>query len=231
MNMEFSYALAFTTGIMGAFHCLGMCGGLASGFFAGHGSRRGLFSQVNYHGMRIGIYVIFGILGATLALIGRVLVQACIVGKAQGILMIVTGTAIVLIGLWLSELIPGLKPTKCNNGCTTPQTVRFGHFKKSGKYLPGIAGMLNGLVPCSLLFSVGVKAVATADPLQAGLLMLCFGLGTLPTMALVTSVGAVIGEKSRGILARLTGLVVILLGAWTLYEGLIFYDIMRGLAN
>lgn len=228
MTMEFSYALAFTTGIMGAFHCLGMCGGIASGFFAGHGSRRGLHSQVTYHGTRIAVYVIFGVLGA---LIGRVLVQAGIVGKGQGILMILTGTVIILIGLWLSELIPGLKPTKCNKGCTTPLTVRFGHFKQSGKYLPGIAGMLNGLVPCSLLFSVGVKAVSTADPLRAGLLMLCFGLGTLPTMALVTTVGAVIGEKSRGVLARLTGLVVILLGAWTLYEGLIFYDIMRGLAN
>ncbi|WP_241086921.1 sulfite exporter TauE/SafE family protein [Candidatus Vondammii sp. HM_W22] len=226
--MEFTYALAFTTGIMGTFHCLGMCGGLASGFFAGHGSRQGLCFQVTYHGTRIAVYVVFGVLGA---LIGRVLVQAGIVGKGQGILMIITGTTILLIGLWLSELIPGFKPTRCSKGCTTPLAVRFGHFKKPGKYLPSLAGMLNGLVPCSLLFSMGVKAVATADPLRAGLLMLCFGLGTLPTMALVTTVGAVIGEKSRGVFAKLTGLIVVLLGAWTLYEGLIFYDIMRGLAN
>jgi sulfite exporter TauE/SafE len=78
---------------------------------------------------------------------------------------------------------------------------------------------------------VAIKATASGDPLYAAGLMLCFGLGTIPTMFLVTTTGAVIGERARGILARLAGIAVIILGLWTIYEGVVFYDIMRGLAN
>ena len=98
-------------------------------------------------------------------------------------------------------------------------------------FLPIVAGLLNGFVPCSLVFSVTLKAVASADPVEAGLLMVFFGLGTLPTMLVVTSLGAAIGQKARGFFATLTGLIVILFGVWTLYEGWFFFDIMRGLAS
>ena len=108
--------------------------------------------------------------------------------------------------------------------------IRFEERKASG-YLPALAGMLNGFVPCSLVFSVAVKAVATADPVESGLLMFWFGLGTLPTMLLVTTLGAAVGSRARGKMETLTGIIVVLLGAWTLYEGIIFYDIMRGLAG
>jgi sulfite exporter TauE/SafE len=109
--------------------------------------------------------------------------------------------------------------------------VPFEAQPKGRRLLPLTAGLVNGLVPCSLVFSVAVKSVATADPVRSGLLMLFFGLGTLPTMLLVTTAGAVISEKARGVLIRLTGVVVILFGGWTIYEGVVFYDIMRGLAN
>jgi sulfite exporter TauE/SafE len=81
------------------------------------------------------------------------------------------------------------------------------------------------------VFSVAVKAVATADPIRAGALMAAFGLGTLPTMAAVSTLGGVVGTRARGLAARLAGFSVIALGLWTLYEGLVFYDIMRGLSN
>lgn len=228
MSSEFSYALAFATGLMGAFHCLGMCGGLASGYFAGHGWRHKLAPQVRYHGMRILVYVLLGSVGAAL---GRVLAQSGIVGKGQGIMMILAGLAIMLIGLGLTGVIPGWRRRGCSDSGGRCQVVRFEDKKKTAGSLPVIAGMLNGFVPCSLVFSVAIKAVATADPLKSGLLMFCFGLGTLPTMALVTTLGAAVGARSRGLMETLTGVIVILLGGWTLYEGIVFYDIMRGLAS
>jgi len=225
---EFGYTLAFITGLMGASHCLGMCGGLAAGYFAGHGWRHKLLPQLGYHGMRIAVYVLLGALGAAL---GRVLVQTGIVGKGQGLLMILAGIAIMVIGLGLTGLLPWWRRKPCPGSGNACRTIRFEERPRSGRWLPAMTGTLNGLMPCSLVFSVAIKATATADPLQSGLLMLCFGLGTLPTMALVTTVGAAAGAFSKGIFEKLTGAVVILLGAWTLYEGVVFYDIMRGLAS
>ena len=49
---EFGYTLAFITGLMGASHCLGMCGGLAAGYFAGHGWRHKLLPQFGYHSIQ-----------------------------------------------------------------------------------------------------------------------------------------------------------------------------------
>ncbi len=225
MNQGFSYSLAFATGIMGAFHCLGMCGGLAGGYFAGHGWRRKLLPHLLYHGSRIGIYVLLGVTGA---LLGRVVAQTGIVGKSQGLLMILAGALIMLIGLGLTGIIPWWRRDCSDSGC---RVVRFEEHPRSARLLPGLAGLFNGLVPCSLVFSVSLKAAATADPLQSALLMLFFGLGTLPTMGLVTTLGAAVGSWRKAPFDRLTGLLVFLLGGWTLYEGLVFYDIMRGLAN
>jgi hypothetical protein len=94
-----------------------------------------------------------------------------------------------------------------------------------------VAGAFNGLVPCSLTVSVAIKGAATADPLRAGLLMVALGLGTLPTMGLVSLTGTLIGQNARGLFRKLAGLAVAVLGLWTLYEGWLFFDIMRGLSN
>ena len=229
MSAEFSYALAFATGVFGAFHCLGMCSGLAGGFFAGYGWQRSLSPFLAYHGSRILIYSLLGITGA---LLGRVIVQSGLVGKGQGLLMILSGLLIVIIGFYMlhRSVISNKKPKSLS--CEHQQPLKFfDNATTPGRLAPFIGGSLNGLVPCSLVFSVAIKAAATADPMRAGFLMLSFGAGTLPTMATISAAGALLSCKLKGIFATLTAVSVIALGLWTLYEGWIFYDIMRGLAN
>ncbi|MEJ2621737.1 MAG: sulfite exporter TauE/SafE family protein [Candidatus Thiodiazotropha sp.] len=224
MNTELTLGVAFLTGILGSFHCLGMCSGINGGYFI-HFAPRLRFSQLlTFHALRITVYSLLGIAGAV---VGQVLVQSGIVGKAQGLLMILAGGLVIFLGLNLlgvpfDRLVkreaPIAKVSLASlNKKTTTQTV--------------IAGLLNGLVPCSLVFSVAVKAVSTADPLYAGLLMLSFGAGTLPSMVTVSLLGSFVGRTFRDSLARIAGVVVVFLGLWTVYEGVVFYDIMRGLAN
>jgi sulfite exporter TauE/SafE len=204
---EFGYGLAFATGLFGALHCLGMCSGLAGGCFVGRLPRlRGILM---YHGLRI---LTYGLLGMAGALAGRVLVQSGLLGKGQGLLMLGAGALISLMGLRLSL-----------GRSTLPRAAL--HF------LPLPMGVVNGLVPCSLVFSVAVKAAASADPLNAAGLMLAFGVGTLPTMATVSWTGSLIGVHLRGPWGRLAGLGVAALGLWTLWEAWVFWDVMRGLAN
>jgi sulfite exporter TauE/SafE len=226
MSGEFTYALAFITGLLGAGHCLGMCSGLAGGFAAHQNNWRRPLPLLTYHGSRIAVYVLLGALGAVL---GRTLVQTGALGKFQGQLIILAGVVIIALGLGIAGLLPQLAPRRCTNHTTAQPLRRMALWRQ--RLAPMLAGVVNGLVPCSLVFSVAIRATATADPLHAGLLMLCFGLGTLPTMGAVTALAGVIGWRAQGLAQRLAGVAVIALGAWTVYEGVIFYQVMSGLAN
>jgi sulfite exporter TauE/SafE len=223
VSTDLTILLAFTTGIAGAFHCLGMCTGVAGGLFA----RRewtGLTPILTYHGARILTYTLLGVAGAV---VGRVLVLTGVIGKAQGLLMMLAGLLILLVGLRLVWK-PALRRVEPGGGVAVPLPSPPGHRRQL--WAPA-AGVLNGLIPCSLVFSVAVKAAATADPLRAGVLMLAFGLGTLPTMAAVSLAGAAIGARTGELVARSAGFLVMALGLWTLYEGYSFFHVMRGLGN
>jgi sulfite exporter TauE/SafE len=228
VTTEFGYALAFATGLSGAFHCLGMCSGIAGGYFVHRGWRGRFLPQLYYHGTRILTYTVLGVSGA---LVGRVLVQSGILGKGQGLLMIAAGVLITLVGLgllgWLPRGWTGTPRPAPDNAILVDLELPG----ESQRWPAMIAGLVNGLVPCSLVFSVAVKAVGSFDPLQAGLLMGAFGLGTLPAMAAVSILGAVVGSRAQGVAARVAGFLVLALGLWTLYEGWVFYDVMRGLSN
>ncbi len=209
MSGEFGYGLAFVTGVAGALQCLGMCGAFAGSCALAHGRRRPIFSLLQDHGTRILLYTLFGMAGA---LAGRVLVQSGLPGKIQGVLMMGAGLLVVAMGARLL----------------------FGHdksFPLSLTPLPLLGGVLNGLVPCSLVFSVALQAAAGAEPLRAAGLMLAFGLGTLPTMLTVGLFAHLVGDRARGLFTRLAGLSVLALGGWTFYQGFVFFDIMRGLGN
>jgi len=226
MSGEFGCALAFLTGLLGAGHCLGMCSGLAAGPALHQGTWWRPGPLLAYHGGRIAVYVVLGTLGA---LLGRTLVQTGALGKVQGLLMILAGLVIVALGLGLTGLLPWAAPRRCHGTRSVPIPQRVAPWR--AQLAPLVAGLGNGLVPCSLVFSVATRATATGDPLQAAGLMLSFGLGTLPMMGTVTALGGLTGHRARGLALRLAGAIVVLLGAWTLYEGLVFYEVMSGLAN
>lgn len=229
MNTGLTLPLAFLAGLLGALHCLGMCSGLAGGYFVRYG--RGVGAVLIYHATRL---LLYGGLGMASALGGRALVQQGYFGKGQGLLMMAAGLAIVVLGLtrwwpprgWRNQRHrSSTLVTRCPGPgrpvCGTRPTYRCA----------ALAGAINGLVPCSLTASVAIAGAATADPWRAALLMLAFGLGTLPTMALVSLAGTAIARSAHGRYASLAGMAVVALGLWTLYEGWVFYDIMRGLGN
>lgn len=225
MNPELTLAIAFATGLFGALHCLGMCGGLAGGFFVQLQVQPRLAPQFIYHASRLFIYALLGMAGAWA---GRGLAQTGLTGKAQGILMMGAGLLILVLGLRMflaRPRRPALAPTGGLEVRLDPMT------RPPRPWSPLLFGTLNGLIPCSLVFSIALKAAATGDPGRAGLLMLAFGLGTLPMMVAVTGFGAFVGARARGLSARIAGGLVAILGLWTLYEGHSFFDIMRGLAN
>lgn len=222
MNAELTLAMAFVTGLLGGLHCLGMCGGLAGGFFLQCQAQPRLALQIQYHASRILTYTLLGMAGAWA---GRSLAQTGLIGKVQGILMIGAGLLILIMGLRM------LLARQASRIPTQGLEVYLETRRRTPRPWPLLLGTLNGLVPCGLIFSIALKAAATSDPGRAGLIMLAFGLGTLPMMVTVTGLGAFIGARVRELAARIAGGLVASLGLWTSYEGYLFFDIMRGLAN
>ena len=226
--VDFDYTLAFITGLMGSGHCIGMCGALVSGYFLRFSKHaEGPLPYIVYHFGRISVYSLAGFLSA---FIGATLISTGLIGTTQGVLQLIAGSIMVLLGL---EILGVLRLNTSFLGL--PASVSKKWFMSATRRGPVIgslmAGTLNGMMPCTLTFAMAVKATTADNPIEGGALLLVFGLGTLPMMASVGAIGALIGQQCQAWMAKLSALAVMSLGAWTLYEGWIFYDIMRGLAG
>jgi uncharacterized protein len=222
--IEVSYALAFMTGLLGSGHCLGMCGGLVSAFFM-RLNAQGVWPYLAYHGARIGIYAVVGVIAAA---IGAVLVSTGQFGKLQGVLQIFAGVVVILLGL---DLL-GVSPFRNRLGFAPIAWLRkqFGLAVQKGPVVGAlIGGAINGLMPCSMTMAMAVKATTAPSVLEGGLLMLAFGAGTLPSMLSASFLFGKLGPKLRGWLLKGAALFVIALGVSTLWQGIRYYAVMRNL--
>ena len=221
---EFSYWLAFMTGLLGSGHCLGMCGGLVSGFFMKLGAK-GVWPYLAYHGARVSLYAVVGLIAAA---IGAVLVSTGQIGLWQGALQIVAGIVVILLGL---DLL-GVSPVRNRLGFAPIAWLRkqFTLAVQKGPVVGAmIGGAINGLMPCSMTMAMAVKATTAPSVLEGGLLMLAFGAGTLPSMLSASFLFGKLGPRLRGWLLKGAALFVIALGVSTLWQGLRYYAVMRSL--
>lgn len=220
------YWLAFTMGLLASGHCIGMCGALASSVFLRLGTQaRRPLPYLTYQLARVGMYTLVGI---TAAALGRVWVSMGIIGVAQGLLQLVVGAFVVVIGLDIA----GLSPWRVR-GLGLSFTFLGRWLQTAGGQRPVagalLGGLLNGLVPCPLTFAVAIKATTAPSPWEGGLLMLAFGLGTVPSMLFVSVAFGLLGNRARGLLLRGAAVVVVAMGLGTFVQGLTYFNIMRGL--
>lgn len=218
---EFSYGLAFMTGLLGSGHCLGMCGGLVSGFFMKLNAR-GPWPYLSYHGARLSIYALIGLVAA---LAGAVLVATGRIGLAQSVLQIVAGLVVILLGL---DLL-GVGPIRNTVGFAPIAWLRrqFVAATQKGPVAgSAIGGAINGLMPCSMTMAMAVQATTAPTPPEGMLLMLAFGAGTLPAMLSASFLFGRLGPRLRGWLLKGAALAVIALGLSTLWQGLRYFLVM-----
>jgi uncharacterized protein len=218
---SFSYGAAFLTGLFGSGHCLGMCGGLVSAFFM-RLQARGPLPHLAYHGARLAIYALVGLLAAAL---GAVLVSSGRFGLVQGLLQIAAGLAVILLGL---DLL-GVSPWRNTLGFAPLAWLRrqFGQATQRGPLAgAAIGGAINGLMPCSMTMAMAVQATTAPSPGAGALLLLVFGAGTLPAMASASWLFGRLGVKTRNWLLKAAALTVIVLGLSTLWQGCRYFLVM-----
>lgn len=223
MDAQITLGSAFLLGFLGSAHCLGMCGGLAGALGMStfqHPARlnkdfdlkRFLFLAC-YHLGRILSYTLAGLLIGLLGLwLGKNLILL-------GFLRYLAAFMLILLGLYLGQWFNGLIAIEKQGGKLWRRIQPLGQrFMPPKNYRDALLlGMVWGWLPCGLVYSALIWASAQNNAAHAALIMLCFGLGTLPSM-LLTSVFAqqLISTLKARWFRQVAGLVMIGFGVWSL---------------
>lgn len=215
---------AFLVGLLGGVHCIGMCGGIVAVLTAGlpRSERRRLRAQLPfllaYNLGRIGGYTLAG---ALMGALGLVALQFLPLHLAQHVLYTLAGLFMVALGLYLGGWWRGLTALERLGGRLWRRIEPLGRHLLPVRRWPQalLIGLLWAWLPCGLVYSVLIWAVSAGGPLQGGLLMLAFGLGTLPNLL---GIGLLAGAAARLTeqvwLRRLAGLLVLGFGLYALWQ-------------
>ena len=215
-----------TAAFLGSFgHCLGMCGGIVIAYSSAKIDKNWnraheVIAHLLYSLGRITTYVT---LGAVFGAIGGV---ARFNGYATGVLTIIAGVFMILAGLSLVGKIGFL--TNLEHSFS-----RSGWYQRAFRYILRdrslysfyLLGLLNGLLPCGLVYFFAVEAASTGSPLWGAFVMLIFGLSTVPALlGLGLFTGLFTKNNLRKVMINLAAIVVVVYGLYTVYRG---YDFIR----
>ncbi len=176
-------------GLLASVHCAGMCGGLQTAFQ--HTTLLRSPQQIQRHliMLNLGRIVVYTIIGSILAGAGASLAMQLNMNlwlSAAQFMRIATATILLLVGiqlimtqkrplLWLESL--GYRLWRFLQD--------YLNLKPATNYRQSLRlGLIWGLLPCGLVYSVLLAASVSGSALNGSLLMLGFGIGTLPAMLL-----------------------------------------------
>jgi hypothetical protein len=130
-----------------------------------------------------------------------------------GLLMIIM--ALQFFGLrWRHQVTTGF------GGSTLVVALRS-LLSRRGHATPLAFGVLNGFLPCPLVYAMVAQAASTVDVLSGCLTMVAFGLGTFPTMLAMGGLGRLLAPRWRQRGVRLAGGFILALGLVTLGRGIV----------
>ncbi|NLD15862.1 MAG: sulfite exporter TauE/SafE family protein [Gammaproteobacteria bacterium] len=206
---------AFTLGLLGGGHCIGMCGGVMGALgmaIPSDQQARKLHYLVLYNLGRILSYALAGFL---FGLAGWAVGQSPV---AMG-MRILAGLLLIAMGLYLAGWWFGLtRLEKMGQHVWRPIQKRakgLMPLKKRRHAL--LLGALWGWLPCGLVYSTLIWSASQGDAGLSALLMFCFGLGTWPVLIASGFAAERLGQFLRHSKVRaVAGLLVILYGIWTL---------------
>lgn len=216
---ELGFVSAFVVGLLGGVHCVGMCGGIVGALSLGMpdsgGSRWTI--QLAYNLGRISSYTIAGGLAGGLGFFFSGLMP---VQQAQQVLLVFAGLFMILLGMYLAGWWNLLLRVEQAGGWLWKRIEPLGRgllpVRDARHAL--MLGVLWGWLPCGLVYSVLIWSVSAGGVLHGGLLMLAFGLGTLPNLLLMGVAASQLQRLVRKPWVRqLAGGLIVLFGAYQLY--------------
>lgn len=205
------YGIAIALGLLGSLHCAAMCGPLQLALpMPPGGAGRIILGRLIYQLGRITTYGLLGIVGG---MVGK----SIFVAGMQRWLSIALGVA-VLTGFLISKRVAVSAPV-VRLVMRLKQAMSAQLQRRSFRSL-GLLGLLNGLLPCGLVYVALAGAVAQGSLLAGSGYMLVFGLGTLPMMLALSLSGKLFPAGLRLKLARTIPVGICLLAGLLILRGL-----------
>jgi len=179
---------AFMAGLLGGMHCAAMCGGIACFL---NGNQRGAAPRwiyaLSYNAGRILSYALAGALAGAAGQAG-LLFRGWL--PLQQVFMTAAGLMLVLMALYLAGVSPLIRGLEAAGSVVwryvQPLAQRVLPVDSAAKAL-GL-GVVWGWLPCGMVYALLLLALSTGSAAQGALVMLAFGLGTLPNMLLLSGV-------------------------------------------
>ncbi len=195
---------AWMMGLAGSLHCIGMCGPLISMMPYNRTSRwKFIITKTLNHLGRITTYVVLGIL---FGLMGKAIVAA----GFQQWLSIISGALILLMVLWPKRWMQFSPKSKIFRFTSWVKT-KFSSLLKSRK--PGtlyLLGVLNGLLPCGLLYMALAASISTGSAWNGAAFMLMFGLGTVPALVLIGVFASTLKQRFANSFMRVSRVLLVM---------------------
>lgn len=205
------FLAAFSMGLFGSPHCLGMCGGIVTAFglsmqHVSESKKNGLI--LTYH---LGRLISYALLGLIASLVGVAIFQSIMSNSAP---RIVLGAVLVLIGLAMLGLPLFNELEKFGMRfwqSLAPLRKKVFPIDSFGKAL--FAGLLWGFLPCGLVYGALMMAIAGNNIATGAALMFVFGLGTMPMLiATQKTVGMLQSSIKNFRLRQINGVIMMLSG-------------------
>ena len=206
---------ALLLGLMGSVHCAGMCGPIAIALpLQGNSVGGKILGGTLYN---LGRTLTYGIMGAIFGLLGQ---GVAMIGFQQKVSVIMGSLMIISI------LFPALFKNQ--------YSLEKSWFSFVGKLKTTIGkmfsirsfsslffiGMLNGLLPCGLVYMAIAGAIGTGNVAMGSAYMILFGLGTIPMLLGITLAGNLMSMAVRKRINKLIPVLVVFVGIFFILRGL-----------
>nr|WP_321233264.1 sulfite exporter TauE/SafE family protein [uncultured Psychroserpens sp.] len=206
---------ALIFGLLGSFHCIGMCGPIAFMLPVDrNNSSKKVFQIFTYHFGRLLAYafigLVFGLVGKGLYLFGIQQQLSILIG----ILMIV----IVLIPIQTFNRYNFSKPIYKLISKVKSSLGQALKKKTADTFLT--IGFLNGFLPCGLVYMAVIASITTQNAAQSSLYMLLFGIGTIPLMTAAVYLGKFLNTTAKKRIQKAIPVFVIIIGLLFIVRGM-----------
>ena len=206
---------AISLGLLGSFHCVGMCGPIALALPVHQYSPiKKYFGIIIYN---LGRAITYSIIGLVFGLLG----QSFYLGGLQQTLSVTIGL-IILLGVIFSytKFNSKIKLNFLNRYINSLKNNLGKLFNKKGIRFLFTIGLLNGMLPCGFVYIAIAGAIATGNYISGTTFMFLFGVGTMPAMVAISAFGQFINVKYRNIIHRSVPYLVSIMAVLLIIRGL-----------
>lgn len=209
----------FSAGLLSGVHCAGMCGGIVGAVSMQlPRNRMPVLYHLAYNGGRLLSYTVAGVIVGALGRSGLMLKGIL---PVQQMLFALASVMLITMGFYLAGIWQGVRHIENAGGMLWKKIQPYSRGLLPANSLPRMFGLgvLWGWLPCGLVYTVLLSALAMGGALRGGLVMLAFGLGTLPNLLAVGLFYSSVRKFSQLKPVRLcAGLLVAGLGIYGLFK-------------